>query len=256
MTAESSSEARSPAVERVDRPASVPLATWVYEYLRAGIVEGRIRPNTRLVETALADELNISRTPVREGLHRLATGGYVVSGRGGWVVREHTAREIQEIFETRAALEGYASRLAALRASEQDLDAIAQTHGAEGKRLLRVTREELVLVNDAFHNQIVAASGNDRLIEMIAHNRDFHFNYRIADIYTDQEIETSLVQHEAIMGALWDRDGYRAEVVTRQHILASVPIVLSRLRPPSDGELPTLIVDQIVPGYGRGEEIP
>ena len=255
MTPQSAPRTGTVPVGRIDRRGSIPLATWVFEHLRAGIVEGRIRPNTRLVETALADQLKISRTPVREGLHRLATGGYVVSGRGGWVVREHTAREIQEIFETRAALEGYASRLAALRASERDLDAIAQTHGAEGKRLLRISREELILVNDAFHNAIVAASANERLIEMIADNRDFHFNYRIADIYTDDEIETSLVQHEAIMGALWDRDGYRAELVTRQHILFSVPIVLSRLRPPSDGELPKLIVEQVVPSYLREEEI-
>jgi DNA-binding GntR family transcriptional regulator len=232
-------------MEGIDRPASPSLATCVYEHLRSGIVQGRIRPNTRLVETALAAELNISRTPVREGLNRLAAGGYVVSGRGGWEVREHTAREIQEIYESRAALEGYASRLAALRSTEAELNAIAGTHGAEGTRLLRIPREELIVVNEAFHNAIVAASGNKRLIEMISHNRDFHFNYRLADLYRDDEIETTVVQHEAIMSALRDRDGSRAEVVTRQHILYSVPIVLSRLRPPWDGELPKLIVDQM-----------
>jgi DNA-binding GntR family transcriptional regulator len=236
--------------------ASVSRAAWVYELLRGRIVEGRIRPNTRLVETAVADELQISRTPVREGLQRLAAAGYVTGGRSGWVVREHTAREIQEIFETRAALEGYASRLAAVRATEEGLQAIAQTHGAEGGRLLQITREELVGVNDLFHKSIIEASGNRRLIEMIGQNRDFHFNYRIADLYSEKEIEDSVLQHEAIMGALWDRDGRRVEMLTRQHILTSVPIVLSRLRPPHDGDLPVLVMDQVELAYGHlGEEI-
>lgn len=256
MTLGRSSQLREEAEEAAGRPAALPLPTWVFDVLRAGIVEGRIRPNTRLVETALAAELNISRTPVREGLHRLAAGGYVVSGTGGWVVREHSDREIQEIYETRAALEGYASRLAALRATGDELDAIARTHGAEGRRLLRISRTELIVVNDAFHNAIVAASGNQRLVEMIGHNRDFYFNYRIADIYTEDEIEASVVQHEAIMGALWDRDGQRAEAITRRHILSSVPILVSRLRPPSGGELPRLIIDEAITSRTpRGEEI-
>lgn len=255
MTGGRSSQIRAAPEEEAGRPPSLPLATWVFKHLRAGIVEGRIRPNTRLVETALAAELNISRTPVREGLHRLAAGGYVISGRGGWVVREHTDREIQEIYETRAALEGYASRLAALRATGDELDAIAQTHGAEGRHLLRISRAELIVVNDAFHNAIVAASGNQRLVEIIGHNRDFYFNYRIADIYTDDEIEAFVVQHEAIMGALWDRDGHRAEVITRRHILTSVPILVSRLRPPSEGQVPALIIDDPVTSRAPHEEV-
>lgn len=246
----------APRSENLNRSTASSSAAWVYEVLRTRITEGRIRPNARLVETAVAEELGISRTPVREGLHRLAASGYVVGGRGGWVVHEHTAREIQEIFETRAALEGYACRLAAVRASPEELDAIAHTHGAEGARLLRIPREELVDVNDLFHTAIYTASGNKRLVEMIAQNRDFHFNYRIADLYSEQELQLSLVEHEAIIGALWDTDGYRAEILMRRHILGSVPIVIPRLRPPSDGDLPKLVVDAPITSYSQpGEEI-
>ena len=236
-------EQADPSSQNRERDTASSRAAWIYEVLRTRITEGHIRPNARLIETALADELQISRTPVREALHRLATAGYVVGGRSGWTVREHTASEIQEIFETRAALEGYASRLAAGRATTKQLDAIAQTQGAEGEGLLRISREELVDVNDLFHNAIYSASGNARLIGMIRNNRDFYFNYRIADLYSEEELKTSIVEHEAIMGALWDRDGHRVEVMMRQHILRSVPIVISRLRPPSGGELPKLVFD-------------
>lgn len=242
--------------EGAERVQTASRAARVYDVLRRRITEGRIRPNARLVEAALADELKISRTPIREALHKLAADGYVVGGRGGWVVREHTAREIQEIFESRAALEGYASRLAAVRASTDELEAIAQTHGAEGERLLRITRAELVDVNDHFHNAIYAASANGRLIDLIGRNRDFYFNYRIADLYSEQELQTSIVEHEAIIGALWDRDGNRAEILMRRHILRSIPIVISRLRPPSDGDLPSLVIDSLTTIYSApGEEM-
>ena len=243
-----------PSAESLEPAAASSRAAWVYEVLRTRITEGHIRPNARLVETALAEELQISRTPVREALQRLAASGYVFGGRSGWVVREHTAGEIQEIFETRAALEGYASRLAAVRATTEELDAIAHTQGAEGERLLRITREELVDVNDLFHNAIYRSSGNARLIDMIGRNRDFYFNYRIADLYSEQELRTSIVEHEAIIGALWDRDGHRAEVMMRRHILRSVPIVISRLRPPPGGVLPRLVFDSPVTSYSPPEE--
>ncbi|MGH2825648.1 MAG: GntR family transcriptional regulator [Actinomycetota bacterium] len=257
MTQENqASQSTASSSDNLDRDIASSRAAWVYEVLRTRITEGRIRPNARLVETAVAEELDISRTPVREALHRLATAGYVMGGRSGWSVREHTAREIQEIFETRAALEGYASRLTAVRASTEELDAIAQTRGAEGERLLRISREELVDINDLFHNAIYAGSGNERLIDLIRRNRDFYFNYRIADLYSQEELHTSVVEHEAIIGALWDRDGRRAEILMRRHILRSVPIVISRLRPPSGSDLPKVVMDPPITTYSPpGEEI-
>src|SRR3978361_1268708 len=81
-----------------------------YEENRGAIVEGKIRPNERLIEADLAERLEVSRTPVRESMQRLAADGLVISRRRGWAVREHSPQEIQEIYEVRAALEGYAAR--------------------------------------------------------------------------------------------------------------------------------------------------
>src|SRR5436190_22723903 len=89
----------------------------IYEQLRSEIVRGQLRPNERLVEAEIAERLQVSRTPVRESLQRLAADGLVVSRRRGWVVYEHTIDQIRDIYETRIALEGYATRLAAERAT-------------------------------------------------------------------------------------------------------------------------------------------
>ena len=96
----------------------------VYEKLRLAIVTGEIRPNAPLIEVDLANALNVSRTPIRESLQRLAADQLVVPRKRGWAVKEYSAQEIQESYEVRAALEGYAARLAATRASDGEIAAM------------------------------------------------------------------------------------------------------------------------------------
>src|SRR5579864_7454244 len=110
---------------QLDRAVGATRSDNVYERLREAIVTGRARPNERLIEAELADRLQVSRTPIREGLQRLAAEGLVVTRRRGWVVLEHTSAEIREIYEARAALEGYCARLAAERATEAQLKEIS-----------------------------------------------------------------------------------------------------------------------------------
>ena len=208
-----------------------PLSDFVYERLRTGIIQGEIRPNQRLVEAEVARQLRVSRTPVREGLQRLANEGLVTGGRDGWQVQEHTAGEIREIYETRAALEGYASRLAAERASEENLEELSRIHARAGTGT-EITRAQLVELNSEFHDAIVQTCANERLINVIQRNREFYFNYRVAELFTDEEVESSVRGHGMILGRLLERDVAGAEELTRQHILESVPIILSRLRPP------------------------
>ena len=202
----------------------------VYERLREEIVKGLIRPNERLVEVDLAERLGVSRTPVRESLKRLEAEGLIHGGRHHLVVREHAPDEIREIYEARAALEGYAARLAADRASASDLAKIALWHEADHKKLLRSPREHIVNVNDRFHDAIIAAAHNRRLLDLIRRNREFYFNYRIANLYTDAESEASLEGHTAILRALERRDPVGAEAATRAHVMEALRVTLEKLR--------------------------
>jgi DNA-binding GntR family transcriptional regulator len=202
----------------------------VYEHLREAIVTGRARPNERLIETELADQLQVSRTPIREGLQRLAAEGLVVTRRRGWVVLEHTGAEIREIYETRSALEGYCARLAAERATEAQLKEIASFHRGDPKRILKSSRQHLVEVNDCFHDAIIAAAQNGRLAEMIRRNRAYYFNFRIAQLYSDEEARTSIAGHKAIVRALLHRDPNRAEREMHTHIDLALTVILAKLR--------------------------
>jgi DNA-binding GntR family transcriptional regulator len=206
------------------------LATAAYNRLREGILRGDLRPNGRLVETELAGWLNVSRTPLREALARLASDGLVETRRRGWVVREHTAREVGEIHEVRAALEGVAALLACQRASDVQIQEIVDFHHAQNRAKLEMPASDyLVEYNDAFHEAVVVASGNERLRDFIRRNREFFFTYRIARLYTEEEARASLNGHDEVVDALIRRDGERAERAMRQHILEARDVIISKL---------------------------
>lgn len=205
------------------------LSDEVYERLRDEIVKGFIRPNERLVEVDLAERLGVSRTPIRESLKRLSADGLIHGGRHHLVVREHAPAEIREIYESRAALEGYAARLAAQRATEAELERISSFHERDVTKLVRSPREHIVDVNDRFHDTIIEAAGNIRLLDLIRRNREFYFNYRIAGMYDDAEAEASLQGHAAILDALIARDPEAAEAATRAHVMQALDVTLRKL---------------------------
>jgi len=212
----------------VERTVAPTRSDDVYERLREAILTGRARPNERLIEAELADRLQVSRTPIRESLQRLAAEGLVVSRRRGWVVLEHTSVEIREIYEARAALEGYCARLAAQRATDAQLKEIASLH--HPKRNLKSSRQHLVEINDRFHDAILAAAQNERLADMIRRNRTYYFTFRIAQLYSDEEADASIAGHQAIARALLQRDANRAERAMRAHIDLALAVILAKLR--------------------------
>ena len=201
----------------------------VYEELRRAIVEGRIRPNERLIETELAERLSVSRTPIRESIQRLAADGLVESRRRGWVVREHSAQEIREIYEVRAALEGFAARLAAERATDDMLGKICAIHLNYIQSLEHSTRDHMVRHNDDFHDAISVAAGNTRLAEQIRRSRDYYVIHRITGFLTDGEVRTSLAGHQGLIDALLARDPDKAEFVARTNVLSGLDKTLARL---------------------------
>jgi DNA-binding GntR family transcriptional regulator len=201
-----------------------------HDRLREEILRGEIRPNERLIEVELAERFDISRTPIREVLQRLGTEGLIVRVRRGWRVREHSADEIGEIYEARAALEGYAAGLAAERGTAEELARIRAIHEDEDSSEPRTAREHLVEINDAFHQAILDAAHNARLTELARQSREYYFNYRIASLYSDSEAEASVEQHEAIVRELLARDAPAAEAAVRAHVLQALELIRAKLR--------------------------
>ena len=100
-----------------------PLREIVFETLREAIITGVLKPGERLMEVQLAEEMGVSRTPVREAIRKLELEGFVVMvARKGAYVAGISLKDVTDVFEIRAALEGLAACLAAGRASEEDLE--------------------------------------------------------------------------------------------------------------------------------------
>lgn len=201
-------------------------ASRVYDQLRWDIVHGVLRPNEPLFEAELAERLDVSRTPVRESLQRLAADGLIVLHRRRWHVYEHTTEEVREIYEVRACQEGYAARLACERASDEQLDEIA---GARELATAITDPATRVANNDTFHTLVNRAAGNNRLADLIERTRLYHFNQRLAALYTDDDLAASSRQHLELIDAVTGRDGDRAERIVREHVQAALDLVLKKL---------------------------
>jgi DNA-binding GntR family transcriptional regulator len=209
-----------------DTRAGASLSEDVYSQLRREIVRGELRPNQPLAEIDIAERLNVSRTPVRESMQRLAADGLVISRRRRWLVYEHSKQEIEEIYEVRLALEGYAARLASQRISDEQADELARlskSAAADSQLAARIEH------NEAFHNRLVTIAGNERLASMLAHNRNFGFNRQVASLYTPDELAVSATQHARLVEAVLARDGDAAERAAREHIQSALEIIIARL---------------------------
>jgi DNA-binding GntR family transcriptional regulator len=210
-----------------DPASTATLADRVHDQIRHEIVFGLLRPNQHLVESDIADRLDVSRTPVRETLQRLATEGLIVSRRRRWVVYEHTPSEIREIYETRMALEGFAARLASERANEREIaEMVAVMSELEGPSSEGEARVE---ANERFHGLIISAAGNRRLAEEIQRSQRYYFNVGIVSQYTLADISTSQHGHSDLLTAIQEHDGDRAEAACRSHIGHALRLILDRL---------------------------
>lgn len=198
--------------------------------LRDEIIQGKMRPNERLIAADLAERLNTSRTPIREALQLLEAEQLVVAAKRGYVVREHTKEEIVEIYEVRAALEGMAARLAAQKtgtSAYKDIEAI----GAHKDSLITSNdRKRIVDLNDEFHAAIFAASGNSRLDRINRSNSQHFFNYRIAELYTKEETKISIKGHALILKAIKNHDADQADSAAQEHVLEALKVTLLKLR--------------------------
>ena len=150
-----------------------PLREIVCEVLRDAIRSGILKPGEWLKENDLADELLVSRTPVREAIRKLEQEGYVVTvPRRGAYVASVSIRDINEIFEIRAALEALACELAAERITEDEQERLERLLVAIGRAIEEHDMERIVRTDIEFHELLYQAARNERLLTIIGNLRE------------------------------------------------------------------------------------
>jgi DNA-binding GntR family transcriptional regulator len=218
-----------------EAPSGAP-AEQVYLRLRRLIVEGHYPPGSRLVEERLAQELGVSRTPVRQALGRAAAEGLVqIFPNRGAVARSFSADDLLEIYDLRAALEGQAANRAASRILPEQLATLRATAAALEQALERpfAARADeihfLVEQNAIFHDTIIAACGNGRLATVVANVVNVPLQFRSFYWYSPDERRISNFFHRSILYALSQGDGDRARAMMREHIFHGRDALLKSL---------------------------
>jgi DNA-binding GntR family transcriptional regulator len=201
------------------------------ELIREAIIDGRLAPGTRLKEEELARELGISRTPVREALLLLQAEGLVEAAPNrGATVRSHTAEDLDDLYQLRALLEGYAARRAAGRISD-DVIAVLK---ASCSRFDVLSQEDdlraIVKENLLFHSTILDLAGSVRLTSMVRKVIELPLVYKSYIWYSRDQTRISAHYHRQITNALAARDAERAELIMKEHVFEARDHLVAHVR--------------------------
>lgn len=219
------------------RPARATLTTETYEVVKAMVMDHRIEPDTKVNIDALARDLEVSQTPVREALAALESEGLVVKQplRGYRTTPLLTGRQLAELFEMRFLIERWSAEHAAARIDDAGRDAlraelatcsVAPDGGAyEGYRVLAQ--------HDArFHDLILALAGNEAIREFWDRAHCHLHLFRLH--YTGSSGTRALIEHRELVDAICSGDPELASEAMRRHIQAA----FDRFKPATAGEQP------------------
>lgn len=203
----------------------------VVEHLRHQILSRRLLPGQRLVQSDLARRLGVSRTPVREALHRLAHEGLVtLSSYKSATVSEFSLAELQEIYTVRSALETHATYLAAQFIDDGELERLEsllqEIDQAFGCRDL----ERLQQAHYQFHACIYAAAKRRRLYDLTIQYLDLASIYQRVALSLGRGARDPVVEHRDLLAALRRRDAEAASRLMRGHLELTASELLELFR--------------------------
>lgn len=193
----------------------------VHATLRAAIISGELPTGAHLNERQLASELGISTTPVKEALRRLEGEGLIVTEPRRAVRVSFDARQAEEMALARAALESMIARMAASRIDTARLKALEQTFAKMAAVTQTGGAQELIALNEEFHEAIHEASGCAYLQRVLVGQRVYDHATRAFLLGEPEERERALSEHRAILDALARRDSDAAERAMRDHVIRS-----------------------------------
>ena len=191
----------------------------IRDSLEQRIVEGELGNGKRLDETELSNFYGVSRTPVREALQRLAESGLAEHlPRRGTFVRSPSLSQLVEMFEVMAELECMAIRLAARRATSNDIDALEKDNETCRAAVAANDTKKYYEVNARLHGHIYQMSGNSFLANEARRLHDRLRPFRRLQLRVRGRMEESMAEHDIILAALRDGDADRAMETMKKHI--------------------------------------
>ena len=199
---------------------SPPIREKVYEHLKSAILSGHYTPGEKLAEEHLAERLGVSRTPVREALHKLESEGLIKPRKKrGFIVSRDTKEEVEELFELRSILEGHTLRVISHIISDEILSQLHESIQKAEEALRRNRIEEVFKWNTRFHDTLHELVANKtRLHRLIVNMRKYVLRHRKDTLRYPDGGKRAVEGHKQILLALRLRDPELCERVMRKHI--------------------------------------
>ncbi len=206
----------------------------VVSHLRELILSGKLAPGQRLVQDDLAAQLGVSRTPIREALHRLALEGFVtLSKYRGAAVAQFSAAGLVEVYTVRVALESQAVYLAAGQIRDEELQHLELLMEEMGAAFEQKDFEHLLDAHRSFHAEMYAASRRERLQELILRHLDLTDVYQRMALSLGRGASDPIAEHAGLLSTLRSRDPEAASRLIRTHLEQTLAELLRLLSLPA-----------------------
>lgn len=196
-----------------------PLREIVYEELKREILVGEIAPGTRMMEIELADEMGVSRTPVREAIRKLEKEGLVtIEPRKGAYASDVSIKDMVDVLEVREDLEAMAAAMAAQRVNEEEKKNLIDAT-LEYKRAVESEKtEDIIRADERFHQLIVNYSGNKTLVQLFSQVQELALRFRYLYYDDFSRYEGMPMEHREIEEAILSGDFDKARVAAGAHV--------------------------------------
>lgn len=196
-----------------------PLREVVFNTLREAIVKGELKPGTRLMEVQLAEKMGVSRTPIREAIRKLELEGLVnMIPRKGAHVADLSVKDIMDVLEVRASLDGLATFLSASRITDGELKELRQIQSQFTAYMEKGNLHGTVKKDVEFHDVIYRSSRNEKLIQIVSNLSEQVHRFRIIYLKDYSSPRNVAKEHSEIIDAISSKDPEIAQKVAASHI--------------------------------------
>jgi DNA-binding GntR family transcriptional regulator len=203
----------------------------VYAGIKNAIIGGEFEPGRRLIEERLAEDMKTSRTPVREAIQKLEKEGLIQRlPRGGFAVKGVSEEEVEEVFDLRAVLEGYAAYLATARIEEEELNALEAIIKVEEAALSTMDVEEFIKLDSEFHDSLYKAAKNNRLYGLLNDLRDYMYRYRVILLRYGRKAALAVQDHKEMVESLRAKNARQVEKLVRKHMTRGKNLIRRKIR--------------------------
>lgn len=216
------------SISKIKTVGRQPLNVMVYENIKNAILEGDLEPGTRLTETKVGEQMNVSTTPVREAFRRLASEGLlkIVPWRGA-IVQEFSDRELIEVYKCREVLE-----VLAIKSAMENIDdsGIEKLERLVEESKLTENLSEHVEINSAIHNTILEYARNEMLSNLLGQLKDVIYHNRNMSSYNEKRRNEIYDEHIQIVNAIKSGDKNQAQVAMELHVNNGYEYIKERLK--------------------------